>query len=237
MSNNRCCDRAWVLGMLAVMSLASWTGFAADPPKGARIAYAFKACDAVGKATAEENLMMAYQNELNAQLQYAAYARKAEREGYMSAAIEFWVTSSGEGGHARTIAKEIKRQGGKPKSGISIPVVKSTKENLQMAIKKEADEAEKTWADSLHSAQEAVHDTTNYDGFDISTQCPASVKAHPSVQVFLMLKTVDASYAKHFTDCLKALEDGKDAPEYFLEPGGLKIRMDGIKLLKQYGLD
>lgn len=188
------------------------------------------------KANALENLTRAYQFEVSGQLRYAAYARKAEQEGQMAAATHFWLMSSTEGLHARAVAKLIKRSGGKLETGISIPAVKSTKENLQAAARMESADAESLWRDYLHQAQQAANDTTDYDKFDIETQCPAKVKAAPEVRLFLMLKTVDATYAARSAEELKRLEESPEGLMCFLAPAGLKMRKQGLKLLEKYGV-
>jgi rubrerythrin len=84
-----------------------------------------------------QNLMAAYNGESNAHAKYLAYAQKADQEGYGKAASLFRAAAGAEEIHFKNHAKVIQSMGGMPKADIKLPAIKSTKENLEDAIKGE----------------------------------------------------------------------------------------------------
>lgn len=94
-----------------------------------------------GKTTLD-NLQAAYNGESNAHTRYLAFATKADEEGYGPAASLFRAVAKAEQIHYTRHAKAIKKLGGSPNAKIETPAVKSTKENLEEALKGETYETE-----------------------------------------------------------------------------------------------
>lgn len=92
--------------------------------------------ETISKSTLE-NLQAAYNGENNAHVRYLAFAVQAEKEGYGIAASLFRAAALAEQFHYDRDSELIKKLGGTPKAVIETPVVKSTKENLESAMKGE----------------------------------------------------------------------------------------------------
>lgn len=85
-----------------------------------------------------ENLNAAFQGESNAHARYQAFAQKADEEGYGPVASLFRAAAKSEEIHAKNHANAIKKMGGPaPTAKLDTPTVKSTRENLEAAIKGE----------------------------------------------------------------------------------------------------
>jgi rubrerythrin len=84
------------------------------------------------------NLMTAYNGESNAHAKYLAYAEKAEQEGYGKVASLFRAAASAEEIHLQNHAVVIKGMGGNPKADIKLPEIKSTRYNVEDALKGES---------------------------------------------------------------------------------------------------
>ena len=102
-----------------------------------------------------ENLQAAFKGETTASAKYAAYAKKAEQEGYHEIALLFKAASTAENIHANNHKAVLQE------SGISTPVIKpeftvnSTKQNLEDAIKGETYEATTMYPEFLTVANAA----------------------------------------------------------------------------------
>jgi rubrerythrin len=97
--------------------------------------------------------MTAYNGELNANAKYLAYAAKADQEGYARVAQLFRAAADSERIHAAMHAKVITELGAKPVADIKKPVIRSTKENLEDAIKGEGYEADTMYPAFLDQAK------------------------------------------------------------------------------------
>ena len=84
------------------------------------------------------NLQAAYNGESNASARYAEFAKKADEEGYKAVAVLFRAASRSEEIHANNHGKAIVKLGGNPTADVKPADVKSTKENLEAAIKGES---------------------------------------------------------------------------------------------------
>jgi len=102
-----------------------------------------------------QNLQTAYNGESNAHARYLAFAGKADQEGYFQIASLFRAAAKAEGIHANNHEVEIKRLGGTAQAKIESPVVKSTKENLEAAIKGETYERDVMYPDFYTQARAA----------------------------------------------------------------------------------
>jgi len=109
--------------------------------------------DAKSKTT--ENLQAAFKGETTACAKYAAYSKKAEQEGFHQIALLFKAASTAENIHANNHKAVLQE------SGISVPAitpeynVRSTKENLEDAIKGETYEATTMYPEFLTVANQA----------------------------------------------------------------------------------
>jgi rubrerythrin len=84
-----------------------------------------------------ENLKAAFKGESTASAKYAAYAEQAKKDGYMQIATMFQATSKAEAIHAANHKGVIEKMGQKPDPVKPEFTVKSTKENIEDAIKGE----------------------------------------------------------------------------------------------------
>ena len=84
--------------------------------------------------TTLENLQAAFDGESNAAAKYAAYAKKADEEGYAPVASLFRAASRAEQIHRDNHADVIRSMGVEPKADIKPVEVKTTAENLKVAV-------------------------------------------------------------------------------------------------------
>jgi len=98
------------------------------------LAGVLNAAEDAGKATLE-NLQKAYGVESAAKARYEAFAAKADEEGYKGVASLFRALAKSDGLRAEKYAGLIKAGGGEAKAAADKPEVKSTKENLEAAVK------------------------------------------------------------------------------------------------------
>ena len=99
------------------------------------------------------NLMAAYNGESNAHAKYLEYAKKADEEGYGKVASLFRAAASAEKIHLTNHARVIESMGGTPKADIKLPAVKSTKENLEDAVKGESYERSTMYPEFITQAE------------------------------------------------------------------------------------
>jgi rubrerythrin len=133
----------WVLCALAFVFVAG--------------AVALNCCAAEQAATAAkmtlDNLMTAYNGESNANARYLAFAVKADEEGYGKVASLFRAAARAEQVHFEHHAAVIKELGGTPAAKIETPVVRTTKENLEEALKGETYESDVMYPEFLARAE------------------------------------------------------------------------------------
>ncbi len=159
---------------------------------------AFAAVPDTGKAATIANLQTAFNGESNAHARYLAFAKKAEAEGYGEVASLFRAAAKAEDIHANNHAVVIKKLGATPAAKIETPDVKSTKENLEAAIKGETYERDTMYPEFLKQARE--------------------VRNTEAIQTFNYAKTAEAEHAKLYTEALKNLDKlkGTKAKNYFV---------------------
>jgi rubrerythrin len=106
-----------------------------------------------------ENMQIAYKGEMTATAKYKAYAIKAATEGYPNIAILYNAVSAAENIHAinhKAVIEDV---------GATVPIitpefkVKTTKENLNDDISREAYEAKTMYPDFLKTAEIADNQT------------------------------------------------------------------------------
>jgi rubrerythrin len=102
-----------------------------------------------------EDLLAAFKGETTASAKYAAYSKKAEQEGYHQIALLFKAASTAEKIHATNHQSVLEDAGTKVAPVTPEFTVKSTKENLQDAIKGETYEATTMYPEFLKDAESA----------------------------------------------------------------------------------
>ncbi len=100
-----------------------------------------------------KNLLAAFNGESNASARYAAFAIKADEEGYLKVGSLFRAASRAEHIHASNHSEVIKKLGGTAVAKIEPAVVKSTVENLQEAIAGELYEVDVMYPDFIQEAE------------------------------------------------------------------------------------
>lgn len=100
-----------------------------------------------------KNLLTAFNGESNASARYAAFAKKADEEGYLKVASLFRAASRAEQIHANNHAEVIKKLGGVAEAKIEPGEVKTTVENLQFAIAGELYEIDVMYPDFIKEAE------------------------------------------------------------------------------------
>lgn len=144
-----------------------------------------------------DNLNAAFNGESNAHARYLAFATKAGEEGYGEVASLFRAAARAEEIHAANHAAVIKKLGGVPKADIQAPDVKSTKENLEAAIKGESYERDTMYPEFLAQARKEGQ--------------------RDAIETFNFAKSVEAEHAKLYTaalDNLGALKGSQAKPFY-----------------------
>ncbi len=131
---------AAILGVIAVVAVAG------IGPRSGEAAPA-------APATTLDNLMAAFNGESNAHARYVAFAQKADAEGYGDVASLFRAAAKAEAIHAANHAVVIKKLGGAPKADIQAAEPKSTRENLQAAIKGESYERDTMYPEFIAQAR------------------------------------------------------------------------------------
>jgi len=131
------------------------------------------------------NLQTAFNGESNAHARYVAFADKADKEGYGEVASLFRAAAKAEEIHAGNHATVIKKMGATPQAKIGTPEVKSTKENLEAAIKGESYERDTMYPEFLKQARAEG----NKD----------------AVKTFNQARTAEIEHAKLYTEALGRL--------------------------------
>lgn len=151
-------------------------------------------------ATTLEALQMAYNGESNASAKYAAYAKKADEEGYPEVGVLFRATSKAETIHAAHHGKVIKALGAEPKAVINTPAAKTTKENLEDSLAGESYEVSPMYPEFIALAEK-----------DKNTN---------AIATFTRAKAAEAVHAQLYKDTLARLDTLKGAPakEFFVCP-------------------
>ena len=151
-------------------------------------------------ATTLENMQAAYSGESNAHARYLAFAKQAASEGYGEIASLFRAAARAEKIHATNHAAVIQELGAVPQALVEGPVVKSTRENLEAAIKGESYERDTMYPDFLKQARA-----------DRNTRAVRSLN---------LAKTAEAEHAKLYSAALASLERLKGTREtaYYVCP-------------------
>jgi rubrerythrin len=154
-----------------------------------------KPAAAAAKKSTLDNLQAAFDGESNASAKYAAFAKKADEEGYGQVASLFRAASKAEEIHAKNHAEVIRKMGGTPKADVKAPEVKGTKENLEAALKGETYEKD-----------------TMYPEFLAQARADSNREA---VRTLNFAKVVEAEHAKLYAEVLKDLAKWKGGKKDF----------------------
>ncbi|MGC2613979.1 MAG: rubrerythrin family protein, partial [Terracidiphilus sp.] len=151
-------------------------------------------------ATTLENLQTAFNGESNANARYLAFAKQAQSEGYGEVASLFRAAARAEKIHAMNHAAVIEELGVLPQANIEAPAVKSTRENLEAAIKGETYERDTMYPDFLKQAR-------------------ADRNSH-AVRTLNLAKTAESEHARLYEAALANLDQLKGTKEatYYVCP-------------------
>ena len=155
---------------------------------------------AAGKSKTLENLMAAFNGESNAHNRYLAFAKKADEEGYGQVASLFRAAAAAEKVHFEHHAAVIADMGGTPKADLTAPEVKSTRENLEAAIKGESYERDVMYPEFVAEAK-ATKNTSAFRTFTYA----------------LKVEAVHAALYKDALDKLDSLK-GSSKKDYYICP-------------------
>lgn len=147
-------------------------------------------------ATSINNLELAFNGESNAHARYVAFAEKADEEGYPSVASLFRAAAKAEEIHANNHAEVMKELGKTPELKLETPVVKSTLDNLEAAIKGETYERDTMYPEFLRVARQEA--------------APTSV-----LRTFNYAKSAEAEHAKLYTEAKNNLPKLKGVLETY----------------------
>ena len=161
-----------------------------------KAAVAVHAAPTAKPARTIDNLQAAYDGESNAQAKYAAFAKQAEKEGYLKVAKLFTAVAMSEGLHAAKHANVIKAMGAIPKTTLSTPKVGTTQENLAAGLKGENAEIETMYPEFIKQAE--------------------AEKNSQASMSFLGAKNVEAVHAKLFSEALANLETWKAVGDFYV---------------------
>jgi rubrerythrin len=150
--------------------------------------------------TTLQNMQAAFNGESNAHVRYLAFAAQADRENYGEVASLFRAAARAEEVHASNHAAVIKEMGAIPQANVETPQVKSTRENLEAAIKGEIYERDIMYPSFLKQARR--EDNTG------------------AVESLNFAKTAEAEHAKLYTRSLQNLEKlkGSRSMTFFVCP-------------------
>ncbi len=132
-----------------------------------------------------DNLQAAFNGESNAHARYLQFAQKAEAEGYGPVASLFRAAARAEEIHAQNHAAVIQKLGGIPQAKIETAAVKTTRENLEAAIKGETYERDNMYPEFLKEAR--------------------SVANTDALQTFNFAKNAEAQHARLYAETLANL--------------------------------
>lgn len=132
---------------VAAIGIPTFISWSSSPAKSPIVA------QATAPTPTLKNLQAAYNGESNAYVMYAAFAKKADQEGYKGVGSLFRAAARAEAIHRDNHAKVIREMGATPKNTITNPVVKSTAENLETGTKGESYESDTMYPDFIKQAK------------------------------------------------------------------------------------
>ncbi len=157
------------------------------------------AAEAEGATAATmKNLQAAFRGESNAHQRYLAFAQKADEEGYAGVASLFRAAARAEEIHATNHAAVIRTFGGVPEAQLEEPVVRTTRENIEVAIKGETYERDEMYPQFLRQASD--------DGNS------------EAVRTFTFAQAAETEHARLYADALENLEKLKESKVFYVCP-------------------
>jgi rubrerythrin len=141
------------------------------------------------------NLQKAFNGESNANAKYLAFAKKADEEGYGQVASLFRAAAAAEAIHFKFHSQVIESLGAKAQADIKAPEVKSTKENLEAAIKGESYERDTMYPEFIAAAEKE--------------------KIQAAIDTFNHAKAAEAGHAKLYQEALDNLDKWKGGKKDF----------------------
>jgi rubrerythrin len=170
---------------------------------------------AVSESTSTlDNLQAAFKGESNANARYLAFAGKANEEGYGEVASLFRAAAKAEEIHAHNHAAVIEKMGATPVLTLETAEVKTTRENLKMAIEGEKYERDIMYPEFIEAAK--------------------SQNASAAVRTFTLAAKVEAVHAVLYQDALDNLEKRRgESHMYYVCPdcGNTLEQMNILKCL------
>jgi rubrerythrin len=136
-----------------------------------------------------KSLLTAFNNESNASARYAAFAIKADEEGFLKIASLFRAASRAEQIHAAHNAEILQNLGGTPVATIEEPEVKTTVENLKAALAHEFYESDVMYPEFINETEEQMG---------------------PAHRIFSSAIEAEKEHAWLFTAVLEHIEDCKE---------------------------
>ena len=146
-------------------------------------------------AKTHTNLLAAYEGESNANVKYLLFAKIADDEGYGQVASLFRAAALAEEIHAKNHAEVIKKMGGTPKAKVVPPEVKTTKENLEAALKGETYEKDVMYPTFISEAK--------------------AENMNDAVKTYNFALQAETEHAKLYQEALNNLENWKDGKKEF----------------------
>ncbi len=145
-----------------------------------------------------DNLMAAYNGESNAHAKYLEFAKKADQEGYAGVASLFRAAASAEQVHLTRHAEVIKKMGGTPKADIKLPEIKTTADNLKVAVAGETYERDKMYPEFIAQAKAEGN--------------------RDALRAFNFAVAAEAEHAKLYGEAAANLQAWKQARTFFVCP-------------------
>ena len=149
-------------------------------------------------AATMRNLQAAYRGESNAHQRYLAFAQKEDEEEYSGVASLFRAAARAEEIHAANHAAVIRKFGGVPDAQLEEPIVRSTRQNIEVAVKGETYERDEMYPGFLRQA-----------GSDGNTEAE---------RTFTLALAAETEHAKLFQNALDNLESFREARVFYVCP-------------------
>ena len=146
--------------------------------------------------TTLKNLITAFQGESNASAKYAAFAKKADEEGFGRVASLFRAASRAEQIHAANHLRVIEKMGGKTAAKIEPVHIGTTAENLKVAI-----------------AGEEYERDVMYPNFVKEAESQGNTSA---IRTFQWALEAEAEHARMYTYALKHLNEQRTKTVFYV---------------------
>ncbi len=143
-----------------------------------------------------ENLLAAYNGERNAAARYAAFAIQAEKEGFAGIGSLFRAVAHSEQIHATNHARVLRKLGADLDVTLDHPEVRTTGENLLIAVQGEEDERDQMYPEFAAQAR--------------TDKCPEAVRS------FEQAADAEAVHALMFGAALESMEDYRERTTYYV---------------------